>query len=183
MGVACDLMGRISCGNLTLKGITREGFHDLIGDLMRSGITIEGITRRRITRERGRGRGRKERTHEKAIEEGDHTREGGRRRKGGRARESLEGLKFLRDTGGISVEKISLFFAGSHKIERKGFGSASQASIIRSAGVAVIIAFDRVLIKHFHEFVAQIEVDNVNPFFPSVCHPFYSNSFSFRGYF
>ena len=77
---------------------------------MRKGITIEEGTRRRNTRERGRGRGRKESTHEEEKEEGDHTREGGRRRKGERARESLEGLKFLRDTGGICFEKVSFFF-------------------------------------------------------------------------
>ena len=108
-GEVCDLIGGISCGNSTLKGITREGFHDLIGDLMRSGITIEEDTRRRITRERGEGRRRGRRTHEEEKEEGDHTREGGRRRKGGRAAASLGSLKFLRDTGGICFEKVSFF--------------------------------------------------------------------------
>jgi len=76
---------------------------------MGRGITIKEGTRRRITRERGRGRGRGRRTHEEEKEEGDHTREGGRRRKGGRAAAGWEGLKFLRDTGGICFEKVSFF--------------------------------------------------------------------------
>ena len=108
-----DLIGRISRKNLTLKGITKEGFHDLIGDLMRKGITIKEGTRRRITRERGRGRGRKESTHEEEKEEGDHTQEREGKREGGRAAARWESLKFLRDTGGISVEKVSFFFTVS----------------------------------------------------------------------
>lgn len=39
LGVACDLMGRISWRNSTLKGISLGGFLDLIGDLMGRGIT------------------------------------------------------------------------------------------------------------------------------------------------
>ena len=140
-GKVCDLSGGVSCGSLTLKGISlKEGDH-VRGDLMRKRITIEEGTRRRITRERGEGRGRKESTHEEEKEEGDHTREREGKREGGRARESLEGLKFLRESGGISVEKISLFFAGSHKIGRRGFGSEWPGAIIGSALVIVIIAF------------------------------------------